>query len=134
MQTIKVKTIVEGHVEGQCVVSQEPISFLGGVDPEKGVISDVKHPLFNKSIKDKIFVFPEAIGSTVGSYVIFGMKVNGVAPRGLIAIRAETIVVAGAILADIPFVHNPSINILTKVKTGDIIEINTKKGEIIIKD
>ena len=99
MKAIKIRTIVEGTVEGIALVSPIPISFFGGVDAETGIITDSENPLFGESLTDKIFVFPESKGSTVGSYVIYGLSVNNVAPLALIANKAETIVIAGAILA-----------------------------------
>ena len=133
MKSITIRPIVEGKKEGQAIVSQLPISFYGDIDPETGKILDKSNPQYGKSIANKIFVFPESRGSTVGSYVIYGLHVNGVAPLGLIVETAETIVIAGAILADIPLVDKPESNIFSEIKTGDIVQINTVKKEIVIK-
>lgn len=133
MKSITIRPIVEGKEEGQAIVSQLPISFYGDVDPETGKILDKSNPLYGKSIANKIFIFPESRGSTVGSYVIYGLQVNGVAPLGFIVNTAETIVIAGAILADIPLVDKPESDIFSEIKTGDIVQINTIKKEIVIE-
>jgi len=133
MKTIKIRTIVEGTVEGIALVSPIPISFLGGVDAETGVITDSENPLFGESLADKIFVFPESKGSTVGSYVIYGLSVNNVAPLALIANEAETIVVAGAILANIPFVDKADQDVTISIKTGDKLVVDTTQNIIKLK-
>ena len=133
MKKVSIRTIVEGKVEGEAIVSTKPISFLGGVDARTGEITDPENTLFGKSIKDKIFVFPEGQGSTVGSYVIYGLGINDVAPLAMIANQAETIVIAGAVLAEIPLVDQPSEYIIDKIKSGDIIKVDTSKGIIELK-
>jgi predicted aconitase with swiveling domain len=133
MKVLKIRPIVEGSVEGEAIVSPVPISFLGGVDAETGAIIDSENPLFGEIITGKIFVFPESKGSTVGSYVIYGLSVNNVAPLAFVANEAETIVVAGAILANIPFVDRADQDVILSVKTGDILEINTTEKTIKIK-
>ena len=37
---IKCKNIAKGKAQGELIVSSEPISFLGGVDPETGEVID----------------------------------------------------------------------------------------------
>ena len=76
MSELKGKCTVPGLVEGEVIISEQPISFLGDVDPQTGIIVAENHPLKGKLIKDKIFAFPCGKGSTVGSYVIFQMKKN----------------------------------------------------------
>lgn len=132
MKTVKVRTIVEGQVEGEVIISPLPISFLGGIDPKSGKIIDSENPLFGQEITNKIFIFPEGRGSTVGSYVIYGLKINGVAPLAFIANKAETIVAAGAILAEIPMVDRPAEDLFDLLKSGDRVKIDTLKNEIFI--
>jgi len=83
---------------GEVVVSSSPISFLGGVDPHTGVITD--GDAAGKNIFGKIFVFPEGRGSTVGSYVMYGLKRYGNAPKAIVNRRSEIIVTVGAIISD----------------------------------
>ena len=80
---IKCKNIAKGKAQGELIVSSEPISFLGGVDPETGEVIDPNHELKGEIIKDKILFIPGGKGSTVGSYVIFQMKKNNTAPKAI---------------------------------------------------
>jgi predicted aconitase with swiveling domain len=126
------RTIYPGKVEGEAMVSKEPIGFYGGIDIKTGIVIEKGHELEGKCVKDKILVFPYGKGSTVGSYVIYGLKKNGVAPRAIINKETETIVATGAILAAIPCVDGIDIE---KIKDGDVVEINAgeKEAEVIIK-
>ena len=133
MKIMKIRPIVDGKVKGKAIVSPIPISFLGGVDPETGAIIDSENPLFGEKLAGKIFVFPESKGSTVGSYVIYALKENKVAPLAFIANEAETIVIAGAILANIPLIDLPAENIVESIDTGDALEIDTTNCILKIK-
>ena len=126
------RTIYPGKVEGEAMVSREPIGFYGGIDIKTGIVIEKGHELEGKCVKDKILIFPYGKGSTVGSYVIYGLKKNGVAPRAIVNKETETIVATGAILAAIPCVDGIDIE---KIKDGDIVEIDAgeKEAEVIIK-
>ena len=99
MRKVKVKILVEGNAEGKIVVINEPISFLGEVNPRDGVVKK-KTSVFK--IKDKILVFPHTRGSTVGSYVIFGLKYYNNSPKAIIVKKAEPILITGCVISDIP--------------------------------
>ena len=124
---IGIRPIVEGKVTGSVLLSPSPISFLGDIDSKTGKIIDSESPIYGKNLKDTIFVFPRGRGSTVGSYIIYGLKVNDVSPLALVAEEAETIVIAGAILADIPLVDLPDKDLFSILETGDIVTIDTSE-------
>ena len=122
---MKGRIISRGIAEGKALVTNQPISFYGGVDPEKGLIVEKDHELEGKDIKGKILVFPTGKGSTVGSYTLYQLKKNEVAPAGMINKECETVVAVGAIISEIPCIDKIDIS---KIKTGDIVEIN---GDIV---
>jgi len=117
---IKGRVIKYGDVEGEAIVSTEPIAFLGGVDPNTGVIMEKNHPLEGKSISGKILVFPHGKGSTVGTYILYRMKKLGKAPIAIINEECEPIIAVGAIIADIPCIDKIDIR---KIKSGDRVRI-----------
>jgi hypothetical protein len=127
---MKGRTISPGKAEGEAIVSPEPIGFYGGIDIKTGIVIEKGHPLEGKSVKDKIFVFPCGKGSTVGSYVIYGIKKNGVAPAGIINKETETIVATGVILAGIPCVDQI---VIEKIKNGDNIFLDADNGIVEIE-
>jgi predicted aconitase with swiveling domain len=121
------RTISPGKARGEAIVSRTPLSFYGGVDPKTGVVIEEGHEIWGQCVKDKILVFPQGKGSTVGSYVIYGLKKNGVAPAAIVNRETETIVATGAILAGIPCVDRIDID---KIKTGDKLIVDADEGTV----
>ena len=107
---MKGRLISPGNVKGIALVSKDPIGFYGGINIKTGIVIEKGHPLEGKNVKDRILVFPCGKGSTVGSYVIYGLQKNGVAPKGIINRDTETIVATGVILAGIPCVDKIDID------------------------
>lgn len=132
VKTINCRKISRGHARGTVIISHEPLSFLGGVDPQTGTITDREHELYQQNISGKILVIPSGKGSTVGSYVIFQMVKNKTAPLAIIAIEAEPIIATGAIMARIPMVDQPEEDVLDILKEGDQVEVDANTGIIEI--
>ena len=128
---LKGRKISGGKARGIALVSRKSLSFLGGVDPETGVIKDTESDIKGESIRGKILVFPRGKGSTVGSYVIYQLKKNEVAPAAIVVEEAETIVATGAIIAGIPMVDKVDIG---KIKIGKFVEVDADKGEVHIEE
>ena len=126
---MKGRMISPGKAEGEAIVSPEPIGFYGGIDIKTGVVIEKGHTLEGKCVTDKILVFPCGKGSTVGSYVIYGLKKNGVAPAGIVNKETETIVATGVILAAIPCVDQIEIE---KIKDRDTVLLDADNGEVKI--
>ena len=127
---MKGRMISPGNVEGEAIVSPEPIGFYGGIDLNTGIVIEKDHPLEGKSVKGKILVFPNGKGSTVGSYVIYGLQKNKVGPLGIINKETETIVATGVILAGIPCVDKIDIGM---IKNGDHVMLNADDAEVLVK-
>jgi len=119
------RIIKDGKAHGIALVSPEPIGFLGGVDPDTGVVIEPGHPLEGECIAGRILVFPTGKGSTVGSYTLYRLARNGLAPAGIINAESEAIVAVGAIIADIPMVDQVDIG---QIRSGDVVSIN---GEVV---
>jgi len=120
MEQLKGRIIYKGKAEAEALVTSQPISFYGGVDPNTGVVIEKGHELQGQSVKGKILVFPQGKGSTVGSYTLYRLKKNGAAPAGMINRECETIIAVGAIISEIPTVDKIDI---TKIKTENKIKI-----------
>ncbi|MBC7219650.1 MAG: DUF126 domain-containing protein [Hadesarchaea archaeon] len=126
------RTISPGKATGVALVSRSPLSFYGGIDPKTGVVIERGHELEGECVKDRVLVFPQGKGSTVGSYVIYGLKKNGVAPVAIVNKETETIVATGVILAGIPCVDKIDIE---KIKTGDRVMVDADNGIVeIVQD
>lgn len=130
MIRLKGRRVVGGVAEGEAVVSPEPISFFGGVDAKTGKIIERTHPLEGMAIAGKVLVFPRGKGSTVGSYTLYALAKNEVAPAAIINVETEPIIVVGCVLAGIPLVDKLERNPIQVIKTGDFIRVLADKGLI----
>ena len=124
MEQLKGRVIFRGKSEGEALTTTQPMSFYGGVDPNTGIVIEKGHELQGVSIKDKILVFPQGKGSTVGSYTLYRLKKNGAAPLGMINRECETIIAVGAIISEIPCVDKIDIS---KIKTGNKVQIENDR-------
>ncbi len=106
---IKLRGLVEGEASGPLLVYPHPLSFYGEVDPKTGRLPD------GRSMSGRVLVIPATRGSTVGSYVIYAMKEYGTAPAAIVAVEAEPILVAGAVMAGIPLAHRLPRDMLEKL-------------------
>lgn len=129
---MKGRSISRGRAEGIALVTSQSISFLGSVDPATGMVVEKGHELIGTSLANTVLVFPSGKGSTVGSYVIYQLKKNGVAPIALINRSAEPIVAVGAIISDIPMVDDIEPDPINTIKTGDYVKVDGTKGIVEI--
>ncbi|MGZ8888523.1 MAG: DUF126 domain-containing protein [Halobacteriota archaeon] len=134
LKRIKGRIISKGIGEGKAVVTAQPISFLGGVDPERGVIMDLKHELYGVSIVGSVLTFPQGKGSTVGSYVMYELKRNGKAPAAIINASSETIVAVGAIISNIPLIDRLDVDPIAAIKPGSHVLVNCVDGFIEVEN
>ena len=124
------KIIVKGKAKGIILKSNDPINFLGAVDKKSGIIHDKKYDIFNKSIKNSVFVFPHGVGSSVGAYTIFSLKSNNSAPVAMICQKADLTVASGCALANIPMIviSNDEFN---SIEDGKEIQVDTESENIL---
>ena len=119
---------------GKALVTKDVINFLAMVDTKSATIIDRNHELFSRSIKDIVLVFPNAVGSSVGAYAIYSLKINRVAPSAIICINnADIITASGCAISDIPLVdklEKPSSFILESEME---ICVDADKELVIIK-
>jgi predicted aconitase with swiveling domain len=121
------RVIKDGRARGRALVSPEPIGFLGGVDPETGVVVEGGHPLEGQCVTGRVLVFPTGKGSTVGSYTLYRMARAGTAPAAIVNAESEAIVALGAIMAGIPMIDEIDISQIT---TGDLLHLRGERLEV----
>jgi predicted aconitase with swiveling domain len=118
------RIVKSGTADGLALVSAEPIGFLGGVDPDTGLVVEPGHPLYGQCVTGRILVFPTGKGSTVGSYTLYRMARSGTAPAAIVNTDSEAIVAVGAIIAGIPMVDRVDIS---RIHTGDRVSIDGER-------
>ena len=121
-----------GIIEGEALVSRSRISFLGDVNPKTGIIRDPTSDISGKSITNKILIFKGGRGSTVGALVLYALKKYQKAPKMIITVESDLVIISGAIFANIPMITNVPSKIINEVKTGDTVKawIEGNKGLI----
>ena len=127
-----------GKCEGEMLVTSQPISFWGGVDPTTGCITDPRHELFGQSISGKVFAFPFGKGSSTTSLIILELARVNKAPAAIINLRTEPILATGPIVCK--HFYGKEIPIITldegafqMLKTGQHVMVNATEGKVVIK-
>ena len=121
---LKGRGISKGRGEGEVVLSESPVSFLGGVEPSTGNIAGRED---GRSVKGKVFAFPQGKGSTVGSYVLLEMRRRGTLPAAIINSVAEPIVATGSVMARVPMVDRIDLGLL---REGDLVVVDGDSGTV----
>ena len=124
---ILARVVKAGQAEGEALASPEPIGFLGGVDPDTGVVIEAGHPLEGQCLAGRVLVFPTGKGSTAGSYTIYRLARSQLAPAAIINVEADPVVAVGAIIAEIPMVDQADIS---RIRTGDWVQVHDQKVTI----
>jgi len=130
---LKGHKVSKGKAQGEALVSRSPISFWGGVNPETGLVVEKGHELEGKSVTDKILIYPVGKGSTAGSYQVYELTLFKKAPKGIVNLRADSIVAVGAILGNIPMVDRLDQNPVEVIQTGDLVEVDADQGTVTVK-
>jgi len=123
------RTIAEGVGEGEVLVSPEPISFYGAVDTATGDFIEEDHHLTGANLDGKVLVFPRGKGSTVGSYVLYGLAQEGTAPAAIVNHETEPIVATGAILGEVPCVDGIE-DAVDRFSDGDHVRVDATAGTV----
>ena len=118
------RIIKAGEAGGVALVSPQPIGFLGGVDPETGIVIEPGHPLEGQCVSGRVLVFPTGMGSTVGSYTLYRMAKLGTAPAAILNAESEAIVAVGAIISDITMLDQVDIS---QIQTGNQVWVEGKR-------
>ena len=137
MAVYKGRTVVEGApVEGEALVSSMPFGFFGGVNPRTGFVIDKWHDLYGENMKDKILVYPEGRGSTVGAAIILELTRTENAPKAILFNVSETITVTGGVLSEkfygrpVPMLDKFDCDITKAIKTGDHVKVDPATGTV----
>ena len=121
--------VVAGAGRGPALVTTEPLSFWGGLDPGTGEVIDRRHPLSGERLTGRVLVLPHGRGSSSASGVLLEAIRNGTAPAAILVTRVDPIIGLGAILGDElygrPFpVLIIASDALTAIRPGQMVEVH----------
>lgn len=93
------RTLVGGAGEGAVLILDEPLSFWGGLDQERGRIIDVHHPQRGETVSGRVLAMWTGRGSSSSSSVLAEAIRAGVGPAAILLLEPDPIVALGAIVA-----------------------------------
>lgn len=126
------KGLSEPVVEGEVILNRQPVSFLGDFDVDTGSSVNPDHDIVERSIANKIFVFPSGAGSTVGTYSLINMSMNGVGPKAILVNRSDSIILLGCCVASIPHIHRFQEDIIKVLEDGMRVKVDSERGVVEI--
>ena len=113
-----------------CSSARLPYRFFRVSIRQSGIIVEKGHPLQGESIAGRVFAFPYGKGSTVGSYVLYGLSRNGHAPAAIINTEAEPIIATGAIIGKIPMIDRIEVP-MNRLQNGVTVVVDGDTGEMM---
>jgi len=120
---MKGRVINGGNASGEALVLDVPFSFIGDFDPDTGEITILNHPLFGKSLANKMLVCPTGKGGTIAPFIAYQAKKKGNAPAAILCRKVEPILCESALAIDIPILDSLSEDPVEHIKTGQFITI-----------
>jgi len=127
---IKGRVINGGNASGEALVLNVPFSFIGDFDPDTGNITILNHPLFGKSLANKILVCPTGKGGTIAPFIAYQAKKKGNAPAAILCRKVEPILCESALAINIPILDSLSEDPVQRIKTGQFIIIENDEVSV----
>ncbi|MGQ0798415.1 MAG: aconitase X swivel domain-containing protein [Methanobacteriota archaeon] len=128
---VRGRRIAPGRAEATALVARAPFSFVGGCDAATGEILDEATGVRGERLAGRAFAFPRGKGSTVGSYVVYGLAKRRVGPAAILAENADAIVAVGAILGEVPTVDRLDLGAFL---TGDRVLVDADAATVGLPD
>ena len=109
-------------VRGRALVTDVPITYLGYVNRDTGIIEEAGHPLDGVAIEDTVLIYPKGSGSTVAPYVLMGLIYTGKGPLAVVNRDICPLTLPACSLLGLPYGHGFDIDPCMSVNTGDTVE------------
>jgi len=143
MTIFKGRGITGGKASGKALVTSMPMNFTASHTKFRNFfrlseVQDRHHELFRQRIKGKILVLPTCIGSTYTGVVLLELMYRKASPLAIVVQVADSLLVSGAVLADvwfdrgIPVVEYPEPGLNVIIRNGDLVDVDADAGEITI--
>ena len=122
--------ISEGKAQAEAIVSQDRIMFYQ-VRPEDGMMEEKNHCLEGRVIANKTLIFPGGKGSSVVQQDgLYHLDRFHNMPAALIVQNPDPVLVAGAIIMQIPMVDRLPTEFYNTVKDGDCVLVDADNGYV----
>ncbi len=123
--------IAGGRAGGEVLFSSDDICFYL-VDPASGVVIEKGHALEGRSIAGRVLVFPSGKGSSVvQADGLYQLARQDKGPAAMVILHPDTVLVASAIIMEVPLVDRAEGLFYKLVRDGDYIVIDADGSKII---
>jgi len=136
-RVIEGRALVDGEVEAEALVADEPLSFWGGYDQRTGEIIDRRHPLSGQVAAARVLALPASRGSSTTTAVLLEAVRSGKAPAAIVTVAVDYFFSLASIVAGemygkpIPIVAVAPEDFAT-LRTGQRIRIR-RDGALIVR-
>lgn len=118
------------EVIGEAFVTDTPITFLGYVNRQTGVIEEEGHPADGRSMAGKIAIFPRGTGSSVAPYVLLELYYRGVAPLAIVNTEIDQQTAPACSLEGMPYAFDFDADPSRFVRDGDTVSL-IRRGDAV---
>jgi predicted aconitase/predicted aconitase with swiveling domain len=115
-------------IRGEAFVSPAPVTFLGYINRETGVVEEEGHPRDGQSMAGKIAIFPKGSGSSVAPYVLLELYYRGKAPLAILNTDIDQQSAPACSLEGIPYAFGFDEDVVANINNGDLVELK-KEGD-----
>ncbi len=117
------------EVVGKALVTDVPITYLGYVNRDTGVIEEAGHPLDGEAIENTVLIYPKGSGSTVAPYVLMGLMYEGKGPLAVVNRDVCPLTLPACSLLGLPYAHGFDEDPCMAVNSGDTVAlVRTEQG------
>jgi predicted aconitase with swiveling domain len=120
-------------IEGRAMVTDVPITYLGYVNRDTGVIEETGHPLDGRAIENTILIYPKGSGSTVAPYVLMGLLYQNKGPLAVVNRDVCPLTLPACSLLNVPYGHGFEQDACMVVNDGDLIRFKRENGSVSIE-
>ena len=120
-------------IQGKALVTDVPITYLGYVNRDTGVIEEPGHPLDGVPISDTVLIYPKGSGSTVAPFILMGLIYTGQGPRAIVNRDVCPLTLPAASLLNVPYAHGFDDDPCMEINSGDQVEMTLEDGIVRLK-
>ena len=120
-------------VEGRALVTDVPITYLGYVNRDTGVVEEPGHPLDGVALEDTVLIYPKGSGSTVAPYVLMGLLYTGKGPRAIVNRDVCPLTLPACSLLGLPYAHGFDQDPCYAINTGDTVRLERTADGVTLK-
>ena len=120
-------------VEGEALVTDVPLTFLGFVNRRTGVVEEPGHPLDGQSIAGRVLVFPRGSGSSVAPYVLLGLLYRDRGPLAVVNTALDQQTLPACSLLGVPYAHSFDADPCLALNSGDRVRLELRDGAVALE-